>query len=396
MKRLHFRPQLRAGSLELNRFQELMFKNVRELTEPLIDSYGLFITKDFNGNKSNDWLVEAVNNRTIKVNKGKAFIKDVNNEIAFIKLEEDYAIEMPLTDGIYKISLRHKYTNNEKGKVTVYNNTNTVYGTDTEFTKVFALNRRIYLNGEAYIVTDVISDTELVLASNYTGLDLINAQYQVGGYFSEYPYETENNYIYEHDGFEIIVTTQSLQTNDIYLADVTITNGWVVNIVDKRSQFYIPYQEYPQLNETHIRNRKEVIYRPVSLCDTTVNAETQGIKAQINADDSHGTSFSSKFAIRFYKGADDTTINLTYTPQYTNGGSLTDIDKTKWKVRLSIPNILNTNDFYLSTTTLTLDISSLNEGYYELHFQLAKVTTAYNLSIFIEEVYLTGGRNFIV
>lgn len=396
MRKVNYLPSCKIGSIELERTQALIQENIRKLTEPLYSTIGLLVAKDLAGNLASDWLVSIVNTGQIRINAGKAFLLDANNELTSVQMAENTLITTPDVDGVYKVLLRHAYTNFEKGTVSINNNTNIVNGVGTEFTKVLAINRRMFINGVAVVVANVVSDTQLIISGNYGGVDVSGVNYKVGGYFSEYPLNEVDNYIYQNDAVSIILTTGAKPANDIYLADITITNGWVLEVEDKRTQFLTLFHEYPQLTADNLRDRRETIWRASAIAANTINAEITGITPQILATDAHVGTFRTKFALSFYKAADDTTLKINFHPTYTDtGNELITADKVKFQVRLDVDATEGTAE-YLDVNELSHNISNLADGYHTLYFKLSKAATAFNLSIKINEVYKTGGSQFIV
>lgn len=396
MRKINYLPFCKVGSVELERSQSLMQDNIRKMYEPLMKTTGLLLPKNLQGQLSSDWLVTATGVQQLKINKGKAYIKDVNNNISAVILENDTLINTPEVDGNYKVLLRHAYTNYEQGTISIANNSNIVNGNGTEFTKILGINRRIYVAGQIFVIASVESDTQLTISGNYSGADINNEKFKIGGYFAEYPLNEEDNLIYKHDTASIVLTSLDKQVNDIYLADVTITNGWITNVVDKRTEILELYHEYPQINANMLRTRRETLWRATNIVQSA-DASISGLQAQILATDNHTTEFSTKFALNFYKRQDDKILHLVYHPFYTDTGmDLIQLDKVKFQTRLQIKNQQDNVALFLDVEELTYDISNLAEGYYELQFQLKKVSTAFNLSILLQEIYITGNYQFII
>lgn len=399
MRRFNFLPNLKVGNLELTKFQVMQESNIRDFFEPVIKSLGLIIQKDWAGAFTNEWKVGKVDNFTIQVNAGQAFVLDAENKVVRIVLPSNYSIGMSTDDATYKVIARHFYSNFEQGTVSVTNGSDVVVGTNTEFTKVLAINRRIYLNGTPYVVLSIESDTQLTLATAYAGTNFTTLQYKVGGYFGAYPVNENENLIYQNDGLILIVTTGALQANDLYLADVIIQNGWVTTINDKRYlNIFETYNENPKINHQNTRTRKITLYRPALFCSASLNADiSTDVQAQIIASDAHSTNLQSKFALRFNKTGDDSLLTVKFSAFYTDTGlALSEADQLKWQTRLDIVGQANGTLRYMDVTEPTYDISLLPNGYYELNFKLKKTTTAFNLSIRVEEIYLTGNKNLVI
>lgn len=398
MKLIKFLSNLKIGSLELGRFQTLVNNNLRNFVEPLFSQVGLLLPKDFAGAMPNDWLVTAAGLQSIQVNTGKAVILDENGKLDAVTLSSAVVVSTPVVDGTYKVLLRQFYTNIEQGTVSLANSSQTVIGTNTLFTQLFALNRRIIINSTAYIVTAVADDTHLTISTMYTGASIISANFAVGGWFSSYPVGIESNYIYQNYGLSIVISaTQG--ANDLYLADVVISTGVISTITDKRSTNLCKiYSETTKLDSTNIRTRKITLYRPQLLNAGTVNANiTPPQAAQILANDSHIGTMDPKLALTFYKDSDDKLLTMSFNSWYTDTGlPLSAPDQAKWEVCIGLTGLADSAAVNLVQTIVTYNISALSAGYYELSFKLRKISTAFNLSIKINEIYLTGNKLLVV
>ncbi|MDQ7818686.1 MAG: hypothetical protein RDU14_16795 [Melioribacteraceae bacterium] len=398
MKEIKFLSNLKIGSLELGRFQTLVNNNLRNFVEPMFAQVGLLLPKDFAGAMPNDWLVTAAGLQSIQINTGKAVILDENGELDAVTLESAAVVSTPDVDGTYKVLLRQFYTTIEQGTVSLANGSQTVIGTNTLFTQLFALNRRIIIDSTAYVVTAVTDDTHLTISALYTGASITSANFAVGGWFSSYPVGIESNYIYQNYGLSIIISaTQG--ANDLYLADVVISTGVIETITDKRSTNLCKiYSETTKLDSTNIRTRKITLYRPQLLNAGTVNANiTQPQAAQILANDSHIGTMDPKLTLTFYKEADDKLITVSFSSWYTDTGLPISVpDQSKWEVCIGLYGLANGAAVNLAQTLVTYDISALSIGYYELSFKLSKISTAFNLSIKVNEIYLTGNKFLVV
>lgn len=398
MKSIKFLSNLKIGSLELGRFQTLVQSNLRNFVEPIFSQVGLLLPKDFAGAMPNDWLVTSAGLQSIQINTGKAVILDENGQLDAVTLSTPVVIGTPVVDGTYKVLLRQFYTTLEQGTVSLANNSQTVIGTGTLFTQLFSLNRRIIINSVAYTVTSVTDDTHLTISALYTGASITSAYFAVGGWFSSYPVGIESNYIYQNYGLSIIISTTQ-GAYDLYLADVVISTGVIAAITDKRSTNLCKiYSETTKLDSTNIRARKVTLYRPQLANAGTVNANvTPPQAAQILANDSHIGTMDPKVAITFNKTADDKLLTVSFNSWYTDTGlPLSVPDQAKWEVCIGLTGLADGAAVNLGQIIATYDISGLSDGYYELSFKLRKISTAFNLSLKINEIYLTGNKFLVV
>lgn len=398
MNEIKFLPNLKIGSLELGRFQALVNNNLRNFVEPMFAQVGLLLPKDFADAMPNDWLVTAAGLQSIQINTGKAVILDENGQLDAVMLSTPVVIGTPVVDGTYKVLLRQFYTNLEQGTVSLANNSQTVIGTGTLFTQRFSLNRRIIINSVAFTVTSVTDDTHLTISALYTGASITSAYFAVGGWFSSYPVGIESNYIYQNYGLSIIISTIQ-GAYDLYLADVVISTGVIASITDKRSTNLCKiYSETTKLDSTNIRTRKITLYRPQLLNAGTVNANiTPPQAAQILANDSHVGTMDPKLVLTFYKGTDDKLLTVSFNSWYTDTGlPISTPDQSKWEVCIGLYGFADGAAVNLVQTQVTYNISALSAGYYELSFKLRKISTAFNLSIKINEIYLTGNKSLVV
>jgi len=398
MNKTNFKSNLYIGSLELTRYQDLLSKNILNFYEPFIVQYGLIITQDFSQVLSGQWKVTQADNFSINVAPGDAIVQDDAGFTARVKLINTQNIVMPSADGVYKVLLKHTYTNYEEGTISVINGSNVITGTGTEFTKLFGLNRLLIFGGQYYTVLQVNSDTELLITENYPGATASGINYAVGGWFTTPRIAVNDNLIYELDSKSIVITTANKASNEYWLAEVTMTGGIITNVVDKRNQnIFKIYSEVPKFDWQTARTRKVTLYRPKTINSGAVNADAATLSAQILADDTHVGTFQKKFGLRFYKTADDKTLTVNFTSTYTaTGQPLTALDQVKWQVRIDIDGQATGNAYYLDTNEAVYDISALPDGYYTMYFLLKKVSTAFGLSVMINEVALKGNLNIVI
>jgi len=77
-------------------------------------------------------------------------------------------------DGQNLYAVRRSSTAQTNGIVTVTNNSQTVLGTNTLFTRQLGVDDKIVIRGQTYLITDVVSDTELIISRPYSGVSATN------------------------------------------------------------------------------------------------------------------------------------------------------------------------------------------------------------------------------
>lgn len=225
---------LKLGSIELERAKKLISENSLLLFENLIETYGLLVGLLDTDSYSDHWKVAKSGNNQVTVEAGKAVL--YNNYPRQIVNSSQLTLDIPTADGTYKLLLSYSESNFENGTVSVENGNATVTGTDTEFTKIFGVNRRIIINDTAFQVLSVQSDTELTLATTYSGTTESGANFKVGGWFTSYPVSVADNLIYVYDSFEITAKTTAKLDTEYWLAEIVVSGGVITTVTDKRDQ----------------------------------------------------------------------------------------------------------------------------------------------------------------
>jgi hypothetical protein len=396
MEKTLFKSNLFTGSLELNNSENLLTNNLLNLFNPLITKYGLVITQDFSQILSANWLVSQQTPNSININAGNAIVQDADGNTARITLASNTVLTMPASDGTYNIFLKQSNTNNEPGTIAFTNGLNLVEGTGTKFTQVFAVNRLLITNNTAYHVIQVNSDTELELDQTYPGVSVAGLNFAVGGWFTTQNVSLPDNYIYQHDAPTLTITTGAIGTYQYWLAQVTMTGGIITSIVDKRSQnIFSTYSEIPKFNWTQARNRHVSVYKPSLLNSGTVNAVVTTMPPQVLANSSFPSSFQPVFGQTFLRTSDDKQLVVNFSSLVTDTGlALSAGQQVGFQIRVDIDGVAGA-PINLNTNTCTVDISALTAGYHTLYIKLASIT-GFNLSVYINEIYLTGNLNLII
>lgn len=237
------RANLKHGALEFNRLQELIRNEYWDIINRLTYTYGLIINQTTGADV---WKVTQTGNNAILINAGKGIVLDANGKPRTIELTANYAItNIPAVDGAYKVLVKHALHNLEKGTITLTNSSLTVTGSGTEFTKIFGANRKLIVGSNIYNIQSVTNDTTLVLASAYTGVTTSGLQFSVGGWFVSEPALISDKLIYEQDGLEFIVKTGTKNSNEYWLAELTVSGGVITQVTDKRDQnYFILHRSY--------------------------------------------------------------------------------------------------------------------------------------------------------
>jgi hypothetical protein len=222
---------LKHGDVEFNRMQELIKKDVLDLFLNMTQQFGIIRNQIVGWDK---WQVTQLTNNSVRIKSGNAIILDANNKPVAVSLTSDYDVTIPPFDTIYKVAFKHKLHNYEKGSISITNGNTTVTGNGTEFTKVLGENRSIIVNGKVLKVAAVIDDVTATLVIPYVGTTITSTPYSVGGYFINTMNNLDDNYIYEYNGIEIIIKTGDLVAGEYLLAEVTVVNGIISSIVDRR------------------------------------------------------------------------------------------------------------------------------------------------------------------
>ena len=398
MERFDSKNYMKMGIQELQKLYNLQLDNSRKILERLISNYGFICERDYDGNIEDDWKPAKKSDTIISIQPGKGILNDQNGEIVFIENTEEIEVTIPNVEvESYKLFIKPINIANETGTVSLANGSITVLGTGTKFLDVYSANKRIIIEGNLHYVTQVRGNEELEISEMYTGVNIVDATHQVGAWIPSYPSSIEDNTIYLHDTFEIGLVTRELVTGEYLLADIEVSSYIITSVVDNRGSNILKYRnDSVSIDYQNSRERRVTIWKPEALCATGVNDDAAEIVEHIKADDTHAGTFSKKMIMRFYKRADDKNIHLAFNSFYTAGGELSAADKSKYQVRMDIDESEGI-PAYLSQNVICRDISELeNNRYYEMSFLLCKVDAAYNLSIRIDEVYLTGNKILIV
>jgi hypothetical protein len=222
---------LKHGDIEFNRMQELVKKDVLDMFLNMTQTFGIIRNAVVGFDK---WQVSQLTNNTVRVKAGKAIILDANSKPIAATLASDYDLTIPSTDAIYKIAFKHKLHNYEDGTVAIATGSTTITGTGTKFTKIFSENRSIILNGGLFKIASVSGDTTATLVSPFPNASVTGVQFAVGGYFINTVGNVVDNYIYEHNGIELLIKSGALIAGEYLLAEVTVSSGIISLITDKR------------------------------------------------------------------------------------------------------------------------------------------------------------------
>lgn len=237
------RTNLKHGSIEFNRLQELIRNEYWDIINRLTYTYGLIINQTTGADV---WKVTKTGDNAILINAGKGIVLDADGNPRTIELTANYAIaNVPVTDGTYKVLVKHAVNNYEDGTITLTNGSPTVAGSGTEFTKIFGVNRKLIVGTDEYTVQSVESDTSLTLTVNFPDTTTSGLQFKVGGWFTSEPALLADKLIYEHDGLEFVVKTGAQNSDEYWLAELTVSGGVITVVTDKRDQnYYILHRSY--------------------------------------------------------------------------------------------------------------------------------------------------------
>ena len=224
---------LRHEALEFNQMQALIRGDWQSTFANIVSQYGLVKN---NQTGAGVWLVTQNGNNAVNIAAGNAIILDANNMPTSVSLTSSLVLSVPSINGTYNIFLNYLNSSLEAGTITLTNSSNIVNGVGTSFTKIFGSNRQLIAGGVSYLINSVVSDTEVILTNNYTGVTTSGLSFSVGGYFITNPSFLADNIIYEHDGLQIVATTAAQGTGDYFLATVVVAGGIITTVTDQRSQ----------------------------------------------------------------------------------------------------------------------------------------------------------------
>jgi hypothetical protein len=225
---LLLKPSLVIGDIELNRMQKLQKEDLWDVLSGMIKEYGLY--KNTNTGLT-VWQVSKASDNSITIKAGHGIVQDEDGNPVIIRLKNDTTLNVPAT---YKILVKHKKHNYEQGTVTLTNSSKIISGVNTEFLSVIGPDRQLIVNGIAYPVELVSSNTSLQLYSAYTGATSTGNQYSVGGKFATIPETVNDRLIYEHDGVEVLITTAAKGDYEYWLAEVSVVSTVISTVTDKR------------------------------------------------------------------------------------------------------------------------------------------------------------------
>lgn len=250
---------------ELNRFVEfLKDEGYKKLMKAIISSGGIVLSDD------NSFKVEVKPNTidSIIINPGLAF----NEELEAIILDKQIEMQF-INTGIKKwLIISRDVTNYEKGEVSISLD-GTLSGVNTKFTEVlrgqFNFPTKVkfnssVLNTQEYEVVKVISDTQAILAGNFTNES--GLKYSVFGTFTPgfQPLE-ENKLIYEYDYYKLEViespTKPILASGQYIIASVEFDAEPAIVVTDERQNY-----------EFNSEKNKEFISEDILTTLTSVNA----------------------------------------------------------------------------------------------------------------------------
>ena len=232
---------LKHGSLEFNQMQELIKDELLNVIGSLIKQYGIIRNSIVGLDK---FLVAQTGSLTVSIKAGTAILQDSDGNPAVAVLANDYSLPLTNQNVTYKIAIRHKTHNLEDGLINTTVGDNTIIAVGTEFTKIFAENRSIIIENNIYPISSVTSDTSLELVDPYPNMSETGINFSVGGYFTSPLTNAADSLIYEHDGIEIIATTDALQSDEYLLANVTVASGSITSVTDMRDAITLQMNLY--------------------------------------------------------------------------------------------------------------------------------------------------------
>lgn len=305
-----FKSSCRIGSLEFSRTQELIASSVLEVIKPLIKTYGLINSYNNNHILGPEWKVERYGDNEIRVLSGTALLPDMDRIPRFVKLPEHQIISTGSTDGNYSVVLRYKTTNYESGTISVVNGSTSVTGTNTKFTKILSINRRIRIGTSFYTVDSVTDDENLVIIESFDQPNATDVKFKVGGWFVGTPPVAEaDNLIYELDSYEIILKTGAIAEFEVVLANIVITSNIIYQVEDLRHKFVLSLIYNKQVD--FISHTSTTIY--------LTNQTSDAVTVNPGQMDYFPESYTADFNTCFISNNDGVPIGFKYTSK-TNIG----------------------------------------------------------------------------
>ncbi|HEX2868747.1 MAG TPA: hypothetical protein VHO03_17025 [Ignavibacteriales bacterium] len=233
MPRIRHQQNLKLGSLEFTRMQDLQNENAWALFDVLIKTYGLIVTMTGETTYGTEWQALKDITGGLKIKAGRAIVK--SDHPRPISLLQDVVLSKPALDGTYTAVISYQEKNTEEGTVSLTQGSATVTGTGTKFKSVLGPGRRIIVEGAAYTVLTVESDTSLTLESAYTGTSLTGKAFSTGGWFyGTAPASVDDNCIYFYDDYKLEIKASALE-GEYKIAEVTVSGGEIITVTDKRT-----------------------------------------------------------------------------------------------------------------------------------------------------------------
>jgi len=387
-----YRPNLYLGSTEKNRIQEIEMQSTLLLLDNLISAYGLRIDKLSNNALATDFLVTKSGGKSINVKGGQAVIKIGDYPNLFKSAETNLSV--PDSDGTYKVLLMAEENSYEKGIITLTNSSNTVTGIGTEFTKVFAINRKIIIDNVAYNVICVNSDTSVTIQNVYSGETLTGKKYKVGGYYVEEPLSINEKpiYLYNNASIEIKTSSEDLSGYYILLAELIVAGGIITTVTDKRSLSLLKYRlNVPDFggtaSPTFTVGGRNVLLEPeipptpqnvrivdiegMSIKKTVILGNKLNVKIKIGWDDITGTGGLNSFTVSnqlfdlgalvgHYLWIPQVSKNLKITANTETVLYVIESDGTDWNG--AGVNVSSTIPAWVHPNAETYDIVAINHG----------------------------------
>lgn len=231
----NIKDNLKLNELELLRFQELINRNHYYGLSALIDTYGLMVSQTETSTYGLEWFVTQIATWGLQVNSGVGIAKGTDLNPHMIGLSTPFTIDVSAySPGTYSLLVSYSVTNYEEGMVALTNGSAIIYGTDTKFTEIFGVNRKLIVSGVAYNVLSVTSNTEMTLEDPYVGADVAATQFKVGGWILPDP-GVADSIIYEYDTLSFRLTTGAATAYEYGLATIIIGAGGIVSVTDGRA-----------------------------------------------------------------------------------------------------------------------------------------------------------------
>jgi hypothetical protein len=244
--KITFKNGIKISDKEFNRAFEMEQTNTRNLISGMIKRRGLIVTRNTDGSLGGNWKPTlGIPATSIQIAGGYFIGQTEDGYFSRVEMPDTiYSPDSSLLSGTYILRVQHRYVTDEIGTVNVTNNSVLITGNGTEFTKIFAINRRILINGVFYTIASVQSNTMLTLQNAFPLSTQSNLKYGVGGYFvSNYPSAVESNTIYARDSYAFSLVTSAHPA--ICQFTWNQSTGLISNLIDLReSNLLLPYDPY--------------------------------------------------------------------------------------------------------------------------------------------------------